>query len=435
MGKILNENNKYPLILVMIVILFVLAVGTAIFFSEVKFEKKVNGTVATILNDGDLVINYVDGNEVSFSDNKEHCFGITLTNSGTNKIYYSISFSSANKNDISIVLKDEDGKVISSLDEDIVNNKIVNLSSIEGEETVRYTVVLKNKEKDNTTFKGILKVVNESISTQFFSDIILMNNNISSIKTRLGTDVATSNEGLIKGSDNKGVSYYFRGDVDNNYVKLGDYLFRIVRINGDSTVRLVLDGVLPDKYAFNSNTAVGEGQDITSLVLLHNTTLKSVLDAWLQNDLKEYTTFITDGEFCTDVSFTNTINGINYSSAYDRVFKDRAPDLVCNGTVINNKVGLLSVDEVILAGAADVQENKKYYLYNEDIDGNYLTMSSLALNSSNHLSMMSILNNGGINREGDLITTLSNIRPVINIGVSAKVKGNGTKGDPYIIVS
>lgn len=433
MGKYINENNKYPLIIILIVCVFVTSVVLAIIFSNIKFDNHVDGTVATILNDGDLIINYVDGNEIEFNDNKEHSYGITLTNSGSSKIYYSISFSSANKNDLSVVLKDEKGDTISSLDEDIVNNKIVNLASIEGDETKRYTIILKNKSKDSTSFKGTLKVLNESLSTEIFSDIILMNNNISSIKTRLGTDIATSNEGLIKSSDNKGISYYFRGDVDNNYVQLGDYLFRIVRINGDSTVRLVLNDVLPEKYAFNTNT-VADGQDISKLVLLNNSTLNGILDAWLQNSLKDYTTFVAEGEFCTDETFSNTINGINYSPAYDRVFKDRAPDLNCNGTVISSKVGLLSVDEVILAGAADNQENKNYYLYNENIDGSYITMSSLSINSSNGLAIIDIKNNGGIGT-GELVTALANIRPVINIGVSAKVKGEGTKNNPYIIVS
>ena len=35
------------------------------------------------------------------------------------------------------------------------------------------------------------------------------------------------------------LSLYYRGDVDNNYVKLGDYIWRIVRINGNETVRLI----------------------------------------------------------------------------------------------------------------------------------------------------------------------------------------------------
>lgn len=431
MGKILNENNKYPLIIMIILCLFVSAVALAVIFSNIKFDDPVDGTIATILNEGDLVINYVDGNEIEFSDTKEHTFGITLTNSGENKIYYSLGFSSANKNNIMVTLKGENGDVISSMSEDITNNKIINLASIEGNETIRYTLVLKNKEK--TSFKGTLKVVNESLSTELFSDIILLNNNISTAKTRIGTDTATSNEGLIQTTDSKGTAYFFRGDVDNNYVKLGEKYFRIVRINGDSTVRLVLDGVLNEKYAYNTNV-VAEGQNITDLVKLSNASLYGILNNWVQTDLGEYAKNVTEGDFCTDLAFNNAINGINYAPTYDRVFKDRAPDIVCEGTATSLKVGLLSVDEVILAGSADTQENKKYYLYNENITDGYLTMSSLSLNTANNLAMVDIMNNGAIG-SGKFITDVVNIRPVINIGVSAKVKGTGTKNNPYIIVS
>ncbi len=42
--------------------------------------------------------------------------------------------------------------------------------------------------------------------------------------------------------DNYGYSYYFRGTVDNNYVKFADKYWRIVRVNGDGTVRIIYDG-------------------------------------------------------------------------------------------------------------------------------------------------------------------------------------------------
>ena len=42
--------------------------------------------------------------------------------------------------------------------------------------------------------------------------------------------------------DNYGYSYYFRGAVDNNYVKFADKYWRIVRVNGDGTIRIIYDG-------------------------------------------------------------------------------------------------------------------------------------------------------------------------------------------------
>ena len=47
---------------------------------------------------------------------------------------------------------------------------------------------------------------------------------------------------LCKAKDAYGDSYYYRGNVTNNYVKFAGFYWRIVRINGDGTVRVIYDG-------------------------------------------------------------------------------------------------------------------------------------------------------------------------------------------------
>ena len=47
---------------------------------------------------------------------------------------------------------------------------------------------------------------------------------------------------LCRAKDAYGNSYYYRGNVTNNYVKFADKYWRIVRINGDGTVRVIYDG-------------------------------------------------------------------------------------------------------------------------------------------------------------------------------------------------
>ncbi len=61
-----------------------------------------------------------------------------------------------------------------------------------------------------------------------------------------------SENGLYKTEDDFGDSYYFRGTVENNWVKFGqdksnnDIYWRIIRINGDGTIRLIYAGVTKD---------------------------------------------------------------------------------------------------------------------------------------------------------------------------------------------
>ena len=56
------------------------------------------------------------------------------------------------------------------------------------------------------------------------------------------TGVEATDGYLCSAKDADGTSYYYRGNVTNNYVKFADKYWRIVRINGDGTVRVIYDG-------------------------------------------------------------------------------------------------------------------------------------------------------------------------------------------------
>ena len=51
--------------------------------------------------------------------------------------------------------------------------------------------------------------------------------------------------GMYATNDDDGTSYYFRGAVAGNYVKLANKYWRIIRVNGDGTLRLIYDGTSP----------------------------------------------------------------------------------------------------------------------------------------------------------------------------------------------
>ena len=63
-----------------------------------------------------------------------------------------------------------------------------------------------------------------------------------------------SEVGLYKTEDDYGDSYFFRGDVTNNNVLLGGYYWKIVRTNGDNSIRLIYNGTTSD--ATGNATAV-----------------------------------------------------------------------------------------------------------------------------------------------------------------------------------
>ena len=61
-----------------------------------------------------------------------------------------------------------------------------------------------------------------------------------------GTVVVNSTEKtdgyVCSAPDDYGTSYYFRGNVENNWVKFANSYWRIIRINGDSTIRMIYAG-------------------------------------------------------------------------------------------------------------------------------------------------------------------------------------------------
>ena len=87
--------------------------------------------------------------------------------------------------------------------------------------------------------------------------------------------IATIDEGMYSTLDNDGISYYYRGANNNNYLSFGDFLWKIIRINGDGSIRLILDSALNGNYAFND---MYDDVDIYSNMYYTNSTLKVNLE-------------------------------------------------------------------------------------------------------------------------------------------------------------
>jgi len=51
-----------------------------------------------------------------------------------------------------------------------------------------------------------------------------------------------ANIGLYAAEDDDGMSYYYRGNIPNNYVSYAGFIWRIVRRNGDGSIRMIYQG-------------------------------------------------------------------------------------------------------------------------------------------------------------------------------------------------
>ena len=121
--------------------------------------------------------------------------------------------------------------------------------------SMRYTLnTLKSVCSNNTTPTWednklyLNNLTRNGTSCYLYFDIkpLAMNTILANSTVHEGTpdfsQVATTDEGMYKVEDDLGMSYYFRGAVENNYVKFAGYWWRIVRINGNGSIRLIYDG-------------------------------------------------------------------------------------------------------------------------------------------------------------------------------------------------
>ncbi len=232
----------------------------------------------------------------------------------------------------------------------------------------------------------------------------------------MGEEIGVNDEGLISDLDDIGISYYFRGNVKNNYFKFADKMWRIVRINGDNSVRLILDEKVPVLTSFNDKPA--EFLDAK---------VYKALEEWKEANLFQYTDYIYNNKYCYD--FNLSTDNKTYTS-YNRISIAHLPSFNCEDEPYTFDIGLLSVDEAIYAGLLLNTENKSNYLYNEDINDWWLMTPATQDNNKFRPFV--------VKKDGSIITTIDStssksLRPVINITPYVTIVGDGTKDNPYMI--
>ncbi len=271
--------------------------------------------------------------------------------------------------------------------------------------------------------------------------------------------IATEDEGLIKDKDDDGDTYYFRGAVEDNYVKFNgltwaesdgsyheageDMLWRIVRINGDGTIRLIADGSIGNS-AFNENwneeKYVGYTYD-NNTSNRQDSTIKTYLEDWYNNNMMPYDEYIAESKFCNDTSTITDEEYYKVYGAYDRLSNNNPPipSFKCNvtnkpygGLYTDLKVGLITADEVMFAGGHPFQENYYYYLYRSN--SNFWTASPDEFFADNGAGVWSVYSNGIMNPDGVPDGDGQEARPAVNLRSDLLyTDGDGSYMNPYVI--
>ena len=315
------------------------------------------------------------------------------------------------------------------------------------------------------------------------------NNEVGQPQTVPGQVASLNTEAVLATTeDDFGTSYYFRGNVQNNYVTYSGMCWRIVRIQGNGDIKLALadrdnacgtangyetndyDGAFlanPSTYSFQykANWAKDESD-----LVYENSTIASTISAWagigenrtfiygsnssntdeFSNEPLDLTQLSRTPEWCVDSSVYTTVSDTSYLGAYGRLYSvtEAAPTLRCNMTGLNSSaakkytgsaIGILSVDEVAFAGATYEQRGVTYshYLKTNAASEWYWTLSPYLLRVGRYSNMWYILESGAM--FGGVANNYGTIRPAIILksGVTLSTKTDyiqdGTIDKPYVI--
>ena len=554
---------------VLLVVTIIIGISYAYFFNiEIKnnntisgnintkyytFESSGNSTLSLTINQSDLDMANASNDYSSFVSGNGGNINVSLNTNGLKKVYcsydlvyepvsaYTPSSGATNAGLKEFTLSGTSDKGNSFSEIDVSGSSAVTLISgvkISTDTNIlekwSFTAKYYNLDviQDNVvgkTFKGNIKVANTncSFNEQILGGdyVLLKSTGASSVaeaksqieskpKPDFSTVTTASDKGMYSAQDDLGTSYYFRGAVDNNWVKYGKYTkdmyncnngtisttdtgnsctkiassgddmyWRIIRINGDGSIRMIYSGVTPPtestKVIKTTDTSLGNSQFNESLNSAeyvgymytvgeqHGTSQSSVIKTYLEDWYANYTnlnatgTKITDQIYCNDrtastsnvaYSTTNytTLTSWNstgteyYYGANGRVWNNPvSPDYKCpvasdkftTTTVKGNgklsyPVGLISADEITFAGLPAGKTNNSFYLYTGDY---YWAGSPRAFGGSSFAGGFVVRGDGALNV--GIVNSNVGVRGVVSLSSDANLIGDGTWNNVYEVAS
>lgn len=286
-------------------------------------------------------------------------------------------------------LKNENNKSISANDMEIADNKKVESTNIK---KVKKDKPLNNKWRN-------IQIVFCSISALFIlgccifygsrlvkyykiynpkaedgTSVLLLSNKITS------SPVVYEGDGLYISAGN----YIYKGNVDNNYIKYNNMLWRILKVNSNGTIDIILDDYI---NVLNWNDKV---------ISFDKSFLSEYLNSTFLNEIDK--DFLVKTNYCSDE--------VNELSA-----------ITCDKMVNSNYVSLLDITNYLNS----VVDSKTYLSNDSEI---------FWLNSH---SSDKVWHTNGVNVSKSDADNYYEVRPVVTLkGSISYVSGEGTKENPYL---
>ena len=305
--------------------------------------------------------------------------------------------------------------------------------------------------KELTVGKNTLpiRVIAEDGSEKIYNVNVTRKGGVTSLKNEIMKNtVVTANPTLTTSSNNTSdasglykstatntgnPTYYFRGNVNNNYVSFAGQTWRIVRVNEDGTIRIVMQ----DGINSNANIAFNSNYNNYTYMYYTNSQAKTTLESWYQTNIgskADLAKNVASGAYYCEQAKAKRDSSGTSGNANMILYSSYTPDFKCssNGNgkgVVNASVGLLNYDEVVYAGGYYGQSNSNYYLNNPAIF--WWTMSPAGFSGS--LSTVWYVDTTGYFNNGRVNATLR-LRAVLILNADTQISGgNGTKENPFVV--
>ena len=305
------------------------------------------------------------------------------------------------------------------------------------------------------------------------------NNGTNDFATHLTTTITgtlfTSTESITGITDTPKEVYYYAENTTNNWVKFANFYWRIIRTNHDGSIRLLYVGTSHDttegnigesNFNTNSNSPkyVGYkyGEDTSLDTIRNNTTdstVKTFIDTWYQNNLTDYTKYLsTSAVYCNDRSEGT---GQTYSASakfnfasyyrmdYDTDGASSNPSYNCTdirdafsvdntNAKLDYPISLMTADEIAFAGGVAFQAMSTPYAWfisnstGSQVSSYWWSLSPFYWYGSSALVWYWDSDDTGLNSDG--VDGASAVRPAISLKSCTKwASGDGTPENPYTI--
>ena len=268
---------------------------------------------------------------------------------------------------------------------------------------------------------------------------------------------------LASTEDDYATSYYYRGDVIDNYVNFAGSCWRIVRIQGDGSIKLVLEN---RESTCTANTVSGSSTDIADY---NKNGYYSVINPYIylgMNRENNYGYQIVDGKYKASLSnpydpdfqFQNMPQALqaglsldqsklksgdwcfgnvtkSTSNSYDYLSKTRFSNknysFKCDGSKPSelSYVGILTADEMVFAGLSETSD----MYYNYLAYGKQMTALTLS-NFNGSRDYAYLVNNKGKITTASVNSELFYVIPsvILKDGITV-TSGDGSLMNPYVI--